>query len=291
MQISLMTPLCEEPEDVVARVQERGLLRPTDVDGMYLLTPIGHALRDTILERWPALHRVLRARLLEHLQERLLLDADSPLSQALRDIDRAHFIPEPGRVLADLDMPAPTGIDEMTTSAPHAIVSLLLAVDPRPGDRVLICGGKGGVTAALAASLVGADGAVTVLDWSQRTVAHVRGAMGVYPELAPRVRVLHQDDVTLGKREGRGWDCIVLNGSVPKIPWPLVSQLSEDGRLLLFLQEPGRDGQTCYLLRKDREVVEEEELSSFAFTPIYGRYGWDRMDRLAQDWARQQHED
>lgn len=142
------------------------------------------------------------------------------------------------------------------------------------------------MTAALAAWMVGSDGSVTVVDWSLRTVAHVRGALGTHPTLAPRVTTLHREDVTVGLPQHGPWDCVVMNGSVPKIPWPLLAQLSDRGRLLLFLQEPLKAGQSCYLLRRHQEAVEEEALSRFTFTPIYGRYGWDRPEHLARDWAR-----
>lgn len=119
VQLTLMAPLGEDPEEVVERVAERGLLAPSEVEGIHVLTPMGHALRDDILARWPQVHQALRPRLVAHLADELGLDPDAPLVQAFRVVDRASFIPEPGRVLADIDMPAPTGIGEMTTSAPN----------------------------------------------------------------------------------------------------------------------------------------------------------------------------
>jgi protein-L-isoaspartate O-methyltransferase len=140
---------------------------------------------------------------------------------------------------------------------------------------------------AMAAHMVGEDGEVVGLDWDGRTVDRVQQALLTHPALCDRVRVVGQLDVTVPPRDdGRAFDVIVMNGSVPKIPWPLVERLHPDGgRLLLFLQEPDTHGQSCYVLHKDHDVVRNEALSRFVFTPIFGRYGWDRVADLQTRWA------
>jgi len=281
LRVAMTPPLEADPFEAVEALQERGLVAAAEVPGVYSLTPMGYALRDEIIARWPTDHQALRELLVEHLDGQFSLGRESPLHRALLAIDRAHFVSEAAKIISDLDIPAPTGADEMNTSAPHAIVSILEAVVPERADRVLVCGAKGGVILALAAHMVGAEGHGTALDWSADTVAHVRRALAHYPELESRTEVLECADVTLGREEGAPWQVVVVNGSTPKIPWPLIEQLDGNGgRLLFFLQEPENEGQSCYVLRKKGGVVRNEALSRFVFTPIYGRYGWDRVSEI-----------
>ena len=279
VQIAARPPLSEDPVQAVKALQERGLVAPTDMAMIFQLTPMGYALVDEVKARWPRLHADLRGRLLALLEQAFELTADSPLRAALHAVDRAHFVPEPLRCLADLDRPVPTGINDMTTSAPHAILSILRAVSPKPGEKVLVCGAKGGMTIALSAHMVGEQGAVLGLDWNAETVVHVRQALSRYPALTQRARVDQQDDVTVGLPDEGPFDIVIVNGSIPKIPRPLLDQLRpESGRLLAFLQVPAETGQACYIFRGDGVAGRDELLSRFVFTPIYGRYGWDRID-------------
>ncbi len=268
-------PLASDPAEAVAPLCDRGLLVPDKTSGLYALSPMGYALRDAVLKRWPLLHETLRPLLLDHLDT---LDLSDTLRQALHGIDRADFLPQRVRILADMDLAAPIDQDGMTTSAPHALVAILGTVMPRPGERVLICGAKGGVTLALAAHMVGEEGEALALDWNPDTVTHVRSALSAYPGLKADVR--QQKDVTMGAPGP--WSVVVVNGSVPKIPWPLVEQLGPGGRILLFLQTPEQPGQACYLLHYDGSVDHDTQLSRYSFTPIYGRYGWDRLEELRE---------
>ena len=85
----------------------------------------------------------------------------------------------------------------------------------------------------------------------------------------------------MGWADGGPYQVAIMNGSVPKIPWPIIGSLDENGgRLLIFLQEANEQGQSCYVLRKKGGVVRNEALSRFVFTPIYGRYGWDRVSEI-----------
>lgn len=281
-------PLEADPEQAAGALVERGLLQEHSFPGVLTLTPLGYALEPIVRDRWDALHAALRERLVDHLTAGG--DVSPELARALRATDRADFVPEPARCLVDLDVPLPLGIDDMTTSAPHAIVAILSAVAPTAGGRVLVCGAKGGVTLALAAHLVGPRGLARAIDSSEGIVDHVTQAIAHLPPEAAPADATRVADVTLGWAEHAPYDAIVLNGSVPKIPWPLVGQLAEGGRLLLFLQEPSKPGQSCYVIRKEGGVVRDEALSQFLFTPIYGRFGWDRMDEL-REGSRQAPDD
>jgi len=284
VQLLTRSALTDDPEEAVQDLLERGLVARTDIDGLLELGPLGYALKDTVVRRWPELHETLRPPLLARLFEDFGLDPGHPLRRALEAVDRADFVPTEVRFLADLDLPVPLGVDDITTSAPHAVLSILQAVLPRIGESVLLCGAKGGVTLALAAHLVGPTGRAVAQDTAPPLVDHISTALQRYPDLSAEARYV--SDVTLGLRAEGPWDVIVVNGSVPKLPWPLLHQLDDDGgRVLFFLQEPGNDGQACYVLRREGSDVTVELGGRFAFTPVYGRYGWDRIEDLAEALA------
>ncbi len=269
-------------------VQERGLLKPAaDAPALYVLTPVGYSLCNVVMAQLGALHEVLRPKLVEHVRQLYSLDEDAPAIRALRAVDRGRFLPEGSRPLADLDLPAPIGIGEMTTSAPHAIVAILRSVAPQPGDRVLVCGAKAGMTIALCSHLVGASGQVTGLDdhpaIARFAAERVAEGLGAVTEATGPAEVRHVSDVTLGLPDEPPFQVIILNGSIPKVPRDLLGQLSEDGRLLVFLQEATGDGQTCYVMDRRGAVRRDPLLSRFVFTPIYGRWGWDRVEPTDSD--------
>lgn len=279
LQVALSPPLSVNPFDSAQALQDRGLVEATEMPAVFALSPMGYALRDEILASWPDYHAAMKAALVAHLVDNTDLIEGSALWEAFQAVDRADFVPAPVRCLADLDIPAPTGVDQMTTSAPHALVAILDAVRPQPGERMLVCGAKAGMVLALGATMVGEAGGGAAIDWDVATVAVVRASLRRYPELAARCDVLHRPDVTLGHEDGGPWQVVVMNGSVPKIPVPILEQLDPDGgRLLFFFQSPLDPGQSCYVLRRNGGAVKNQELSRFVFTPIYGRYGWDRID-------------
>ncbi len=282
VQLLSRTPVADDPEETVNSLLGRGLLATTEVEGLLALSPLGYALRDPITRHAPTLHMALRPRMNERLCKVFELEQGHPLRAALHEIDRADFVPEDVRYLADLDLPVPLGIEEMTTNAPHAIVAILQAVAPSAGERVLICGAKGGISLALAAHCVGSMGQALALDPTPPLVEQINENLREYPSLRAEARF--QRDVTLGLESEGPWQVVVLNGSVPKLPWPLVHQLDEDGgRLLFFLHEPTEDGQACYVLCRQGAEVSVESGGRFQFSPVYGQYGWDRIEDLVTD--------
>ncbi len=279
VRLAMRPPLDEEAAmEAAEALVGRGLLVETELPGLLALSPMGYALVDTVAARWPELHQQMRAMLLAHLATSFGLSHDHAIFRALSAVDRSRFVPSSIAPLADLDVPVPTGVGDMTTSAPHALVYLLKAVRPQPGERVLVCGAKGGMVLALATEMVGAQGSGLAIDWEPATVALVAASLQTHPHLAARAEVRHVPDVTLGSPESGPYDCIILNGSVPKIPRPLVQQLRPGtGRMLMFMQEPLVGGQSCFVMAADGTAQKDDDLSKFAFTPIYGRYGWDRI--------------
>lgn len=287
--------LCAQDDDPVVSLVSQGLLEQLSApaaegeEAHPRLQPTAACkeLEQAIRGRWEGeVHPHLRELLLQALVKRFAWLPGSPVLKALQQLDRAGFVPERVRPLADVDMPVRI-VSNTTTSAVHAVLMTLRAVMPASGERVLICGVKAGFMAAVTAHLVGDKGKVVCLESDPALVDYARANLARYPAVARRVEVFRKDDVTVGHDAGTPWQAIVLNGGLPKIPIEHLHQLdNETGRLLFFMQDPHADAQTCYVVRKNQDIVKNEELSRFNFTPIYGKYGWDTMASLEQQYTQ-----
>lgn len=237
------------------------------------------AWSDEILARLEAARDELRLGMATGVANRMELPPDDAVRSALGKLDRAHFVGEEAGWWSYLDRPLPIAFDdegrsETTTSSPSVCAVIAQTLEIKDGDRILVCGVKGGFTAALCATIAGPRTRVVCLETSARVAEHARAAIA-RAGLERRIEVRLVSDVTVGTEDGGPWDAVVINGQVPKVPRPIVKQLADQGRFLLFLQEGGESAQTAYLIRKNSNAVKQEKLSSFQFTPIYGEFGYD----------------
>lgn len=240
-------------------------------------------------ERWEKDMDTLRGYLNRYLIEAFELE-NSPLEQALLDTDRRNSVETKWEFLAvsDSPIPVPGGV---TTSAYGVILWILTATELKKGDRVLVCGAKGAMTAVLAKRIVGEGGEVRVIEWNQETADWARDSITRHGFSKDQIEVILQDDVTTGSGEEGHWTVIIMNGSIPKIPYPLLDQLDdENGRLLFFIQDTKDSSQICWVVHKNESIVTQKELSKFRFTPIYGKYGWDSIEQLQLDYERIKNE-
>lgn len=210
----------------------------------------------------------------------LKIPIDSPLHAALRAVDRADFVAQSMRHLAYRKRPLPVGMDEhgkggTTTSSPDVCATIVQALAPKAGDQVLVCGVKGGFTAALCAAIVGPSGRVECLETDGAIAEHARASLDRAGFDERRVRVHVVKDVTIGRDAPQRWDVAVVNGKIPKVPRSIIKQMADGGRLLIFLQDGEERGQTAYLIQMDGKAIKNTALSSFVFTPIYGEFGFD----------------
>ena len=243
------------------------------------------SIQKHLKKRWEADHDVLRDYLNRYLIEAFELQ-DSTLEQALLKTDRRNSVEKKWEVSAvsDSPIPLPSGV---TTSAYGVIMWMLTSTELKPNDRVLICGAKGAMTAVLAKHIVGDGGEVRIIEWDDGTAQWARKSISKHGFSSNDINVILQDDVTIGSGEEGYWNAIIMNGSIPKIPYPLLDQLDDEkGRMLFFMQNTSERSQTCWVVHKNEAIVTQKELSKFVFTPIHGRYGWDSVEALQQDYER-----
>lgn len=277
----------EELVKIADGLRDRQLLLEYEKGDAWKLTcsPWAWCLREEVRTRAEAAQPAMRKMLLDYLKATLELEEGCSLQRALEGIDRADFIPRESQSLAYRNIPVGI-LEAMTTSQPFVLAHILHALAPQKGDRVLLCGAKSGILATLAAHMVGAGGHVHCVESREDVVEYARSSIKKYPQLKGRIQVHHRSDVTIGDEEYGPWDAVIVNGGLAKIPRDILTQMSDTGRLLFFLHAPQQDSQVCYLVRKNEDVLDQENLSNFVFTPMYGRYGWDDPADLNNAYKR-----
>lgn len=254
-----------------------------DGDFSYKVSEEFSTVRQSIIDACSLKREAWRSLLIEHVCNYVEVPIDHPLRSTLNKIDRKYFMPETKEYLADYDIPVSikTG---MTESAIHAVLMSIMPIDPKPGDHIMVCGAKGGLLGCLISELVGSKGRVMLLDWDSDIIQHVTHSLSNVTKLSKKPELILKEDVTDGYTSGAPWNAIILNGTVPKIPYDLIHQLDdENGRIIFFLADKGGSSQ-CLLVNKNRSIIKEEKLSRFRYTNIPGKYGFDELAHLQKQY-------
>lgn len=184
--------------------------------------------------------------------------------EAMREIDRALFLPPGSRAYAYRDEPESIG-EGQTCSQPSMVAVMLEALDPLPGCGILEVGSGCGYVAALLARLVGPDGSVHAAEIVPSLAALGRTNLA---SLADRVCFIVGDG-SAGFPEAAPFDRILVSAGVRLGAFHeeiLVRQLSPEGILVY----PERCGQLYRVYRRGDELV-REEWGLVAFVPLVGR--------------------
>ncbi|HHQ45133.1 MAG TPA: protein-L-isoaspartate(D-aspartate) O-methyltransferase [Candidatus Altiarchaeales archaeon] len=187
--------------------------------------------------------------------------------EAFRKVERHLFIPQNLHAEAYADHPLPIGCGQ-NISAPHMVAIMTELLEVEEHSNVLEVGCGSGYQAAILSEICGKGGVVSV---------------EYVPQLAERageklrnlgysnVKVVWGDG-TLGYPEKAPYDRIIVTAAAPKIPKPLVKQLSEGGRMLIPVG--GRQIQTLVeVSRIDGKILEKNHMDC-VFVPLVGEEGW-----------------
>jgi protein-L-isoaspartate(D-aspartate) O-methyltransferase len=224
-----------------------------------------------------------RDKLIKNVVKYVEVEDNNDIINALKTLDRADFVPADMKAFADVDFPLRLK-PGMTESALHAVLMTIKPLIPQKSEKILICGAKGGYLAALLAQIVGNKGNVVALDWDIDIINHCNNSISNFNNRKLVIEFIHKEDVTTVLPNENNWDIIIINGSIPKIPYDLLYQLNdENGRILFFMSRHDGTSQ-CYLIKKNQSVVKEEKLSRFRYTPIPGKYGYDLIETLQEQY-------
>lgn len=157
---------------------------------------------------------------------------DPRLLDALRDLPRERFLPQPlrARAYVDEDVPLPGGRALME---PMVLARLVQLLEPRPADRALVVGAGTGYGAAVLARL---GAAVTAVEDDAALCAVAREALAAC--LPPGA--VHVADRL--PSDGGPFDAILVEGEVPAVPEAISGLLAEGGRLSAVVGGGRRNG-------------------------------------------------
>ncbi len=187
---------------------------------------------------------------------------DPAVLSAMADTPRELFLPKSlhGVAYADEDLPLANG---QFLIEPLALARMLQAASIKPEDVVLVVGCGTGYVAAVASKL-----AATVIS----IVTDKAMAESIQPALdrveADNVVTTIEADPTAGDPDQAPFDVILVVGSLPEIPKPLIDQLGEDGRLAIIVAE-GRLGKGIIATKID-DVLAERVLFDASIPALAG---------------------
>lgn len=209
--------------------------------------------------------------------------ANSPeVIRAFLKVPREKFIPANMRQNAYVDSPLPIG-EGQTISAPHMAFIMCELLEPALsiGAKMLEIGGGSGYHAAICAEIVAPS---DKLDSGEKlghiyTVERIPRIMKLCKEnlekagYSDRVTVI-EGDGTLGYQEQAPYKAINVTAAGPKIPKPLVDQLSPDGGRLVIPVGARFGFQKLMLVIKEGDKVIEKDKGGVSFVPLKGEHGW-----------------
>ena len=197
--------------------------------------------------------------------------SDPLVLQALREVPRERFVPEPYRAYAYEDGALPIG-EGQTISQPTIVGMMTQALQLRGGERVLEVGGGSGYQAAVLARIAGE--VVT----TEINAALCERARATLVELGiENVRVLEADPEVIGAPDEGPFDGILVAAASPELPPPLMAQVRLGGRIVIPIGTRG--AQQLMLVTRTADGLEWDDLGPCRFVPLLGRYGIDAAAR------------
>lgn len=191
---------------------------------------------------------------------------DRRVQEAIRSVRRAGFVPQEYRGRAEEDEPIPIPHQQVTTQ-PSLSARMVDALRLTDDDHVLEIGTGYGYQTALLARLAGFVTSVERWPDLARQARHNLAAAGI-----TNVSLVVGDG-TEGVPESGPYDAVLVSAAFPAVPWPLVEQLNEGGRLVQPIGSGGND-QVILFERTADGLNERERLVPARFVPLQGRYGF-----------------
>lgn len=185
---------------------------------------------------------------------------DEATLAAMRAVPRHRFVPEDVRASAYDDGPLPIGHGQ-TISQPYIVAYMTQIGRIRRDTRILEIGTGSGYQAAVAAEL-------SDQVYSIEIVPELAGRAAAALKETGYERVhLRVGDGYNGWPEEAPFDVIIVTAAADTIPPPLVSQLSEDGRMIIPVG-PQFGTQNLVLVTKDKGKVRTRTVMPVRFVPF-----------------------
>jgi len=187
---------------------------------------------------------------------------DTAVLEVMRRVPRHRFVPANVVSAAYADHPLPIGYGQ-TISQPYIVALMTEALKIKPGDNVLEIGTGSGYQAAILADLGAEVYTVEIIHELSEQAGERLRSLGY-----EKVQLLNADGY-FGWQEHAPYDAIIVTAAPDHLPQPLISQLREDGRLIVPIGPQGAV-QTLWLFEKKDDDVEASNLGEVVFVPLTG---------------------
>jgi protein-L-isoaspartate(D-aspartate) O-methyltransferase len=190
---------------------------------------------------------------------------DERVLNAMKKVPRHLFVDESRRHEAYDDTALSIG-EGQTISQPYMVAVMTELLELKGNEKVLEIGTGSGYQAAVLSELAKEVYTVErVATLAQRTEERLH-SLG-YDNIHVRI-----GDGTLGWPADGPFDRIIITAGTPRIPEPLMEQLSDNGILVAPVGD--RFSQQLLKIRKNKGGPLEEYHTPCVFVPLIGKYGW-----------------
>ncbi|MEW6215426.1 MAG: protein-L-isoaspartate(D-aspartate) O-methyltransferase [Nitrospirota bacterium] len=190
---------------------------------------------------------------------------DERVLNVMKKVPRHIFVDNSIQYKAYDDMALPIG-EGQTISQPYMVAIMTELLELKGNEKVLEIGTGSGYQAAILAELskeVYTVERVALLAKKAEERFHSLGYNNIHVKVG---------NGTLGWPEESPFDRIMITAGTPKIPDPLVEQLSEGG--LIIAPVGDRFSQQLLKCKKSRGRFSGEYHTPCVFVPLIGEYGW-----------------
>ena len=190
---------------------------------------------------------------------------DERVVASLARVPRHEFVAEEYRNQAYEDRPLAIG-EGQTISQPYIVAISLAALSLQASDVVLEIGTGSGYQTALLAEIASFVYSIERHPSLAKAAAQTLARLG-YGNIEIQV-----GDGTQGWREKSPFDAIVVSAAAPGIPAALLSQLREEGRMVIPVGP--EEAQDLQLVHKQSGQLLLRSLSACRFVPLIGECGY-----------------
>jgi protein-L-isoaspartate(D-aspartate) O-methyltransferase len=207
--------------------------------------------------------RVIELQMMMLSAETGIPEIDPRVLDAMREVPRHAFVPEPLRAYAYGDHPLPVS-PEQNIAAPLLVALMTHVVALQPGDVVYETGTGAGYHAAVLSRLVRAVYSVEVDE------ALADRAAGLLKELGYDNVFVQADDGYYGWPAHAPFDAIIVKEAIDHVPAPLLGQLKRGGRMVIPLGSAGGPQYLTVITKNDDGKVSEQRIMPVRFSPLQG---------------------
>ncbi len=191
---------------------------------------------------------------------------DKGVLRAMGKIHRHLFIEEALIAEAYNDHPLPIG-HKQTISQPYIVALMTEALELTGKEKTLEIGTGSGYQTAILAEL---SEKVYTIERIRPLMEQARTLL--LNELGYTNILFKSYDGTLGWEEHAPFDAVMITAGAPKIPEPLLKQLSDGARMIIPIGD--RFSQELIKVTKVKDDYKEENLGGCRFVDLIGAHGW-----------------